>query len=328
MFSNRLSLIACATALPLVLTGAHAFAQEGPVSPENPFRVILGMQPIGPLIPAFIGVEQGFFAEEGLEIEFRPEPGGQDIVTAVIAGEFNFGFSNQTSLLSARSKGLDVRAIASGTIGESDETSAVHGVLVKDDSPVQTMADLRGLHVSVNTFNNAPHLTILRSLELAGIEDPLREVDFIEVEFPDVVGVVSAGQIDAGWAVEPFLTIGKNNGLRTIANPLLDTAEAFPLSLYFTSGTLIEERPDVVDAFIRAINKSMAYAGENTGEVRAAFPRFNSNVSQEIASTMDISLWSTSLSPEDLELGAELALKYGMIDSIPDLEAFVYQPAQ
>lgn len=325
---SRLNLRALISAVPLVFLTGGVLAQTEQVSPENPFRVVLGMQPIGPLIPAFIGYEKGFFAEEGLEIEFRPEPGGQDIVTAVIAGEFNFGFSNQTSLLSARSKGLDVRAIASGTIGESDETSAVHGVLVRADSPLHTMADLDGKRVSVNTFNNAPHLTILRSLELAGIEKPLDQVEFIEVAFPDVVGVVSQGQIDAGWAVEPFLTIGKSNGLRTIANPLLDTAEAFPLSLYFTSGELIEQRPDVVDAFVRAINRSMAYASENTAEVRAAFPRFNNNVSAEIANTMDISLWTTSLTPQDLELGAELALKYGMINEIPDLEAFIYQPAQ
>ncbi|RDE10071.1 ABC transporter substrate-binding protein [Pelagibacterium lacus] len=327
MISHRMLFLGLLAVGSMALTGTAAVAQDT-LSPDNPYKIVLGTLPIGPMIPAFIGAEQGFFLDEGLEVEFKPEPAGQDIVTAIIAGEYHFGFSNQTSFLTARSRGLDIYAIASGTIGESDETSAAHGVLVPEDSPIQSMADLQGLRVSVDTFGNAPHVTVLRSLELAGVEDPLNDVGFIELGFPDVVPTVSAGRVDAGFAVEPFLTVGKNSGLRIIANPLLDTQKGFPLSVYITSGELIEERPDVVDAFIRAINNSMAYASENPDEVRDAFPRFNNNVSQELAESVDLSLWSTDFGPESLELGAELALKYGFIDSIPDLEEIVYQPGE
>lgn len=306
----------------LLLAGA-AFAQDAP-SPDNPVKVTLGTIPIAPLIPAFIAVENGYFAEEGLDVELRPEPGGQDIVTAVFAREFDFGFSNQTSLLIAYSRGLNVRAIASGVVGEPDVESAWDGLIVPADSPIQSAANLVGKTVSVNTLNNTPHLVVLRALENAGIEDPADKIRFIEVQFPDAVGAVSAGQVDAAWVVEPFVTVGSFNDTRVVMRPLIETAPSFLMSAYFTSQGLIEENPALVQAFQRAINKAMQYASDNPEAVREAFPQFNTNASPQVAAQMALPFWSTELTAADFQEGADLAVRYGFMDAVPDLDAFIY----
>lgn len=186
-----------AGALLVAAGGSPAAVAQDKLSPDNLYHVTLGTIPIAPLIPAFIAVENGYFAEEGLEVELRPEPGGQDIVTAVVAGEFDFGFSNQTSLLIARSKGLDVRAIASAVIGSPDTETAWDGLIVQGDSPINTVEDLIGKTVSVNTLNNTPHLLLLRAMENRGLENPQDQVNYTEVQFPDAVGAVEEGHVDA-----------------------------------------------------------------------------------------------------------------------------------
>ncbi|WP_253913075.1 ABC transporter substrate-binding protein [Pseudoruegeria sp. HB172150] len=300
-------------------------AQEQ-LDPENPTVVTLGTIPIAPLIPAFIAKKNGYFAEEGLEVELRPEPGGQDIVTAVVAQEFDFGFSNQTSLLIARSRGLGVSAIAKAVVGSPDVDSAWDAVIVPSDSPIHGPEDLPGKTLSVNTLNNTPHMVVLAALEAAGIENPQDQITFIEVQFPDAVGAVTQGQVDAAWVVEPFVTVGTFNDTRAIMHPLIETGESFLMSAYFTSDRLIEERPDIVDAFVRAINRAMEFSAANPDVVRESFPEFNENASESVASQMALPFWLTRLLPEDFEHGAELALKYGFIDEIPDLDSFVYQP--
>lgn len=312
---------ALAATLVLAVPG---LGQDQTLSPEDPYHIVLGTIPIAPLIPAFIAVDQGYFLEEGLEVELRPEPGGQDIVTAVVAQEFDFGFSNQTSLLIARSRGLPIRAIANGVVGSPDVESAWDGVIVTADSEIETPQDLIGKVVSVNTLNNTPHLVVLSALENAGIQDPASQIQFLEVQFPDAVGAVSQRQVDAAWVVEPFVTVGSFSDTRVIMNPLIETGESFLMSVYFTSDQLIQERPDVVAAFTRAINRAMQYASENPEAVREAFPRFNQSASEAVANQMALPFWTTELSAADLELGAELALRYGFIEQIPDLEAFVY----
>lgn len=329
MSAKSRSAIGAALAVGLFMVcSAPAVAQEdAPLDPANPYHVTLGTIPIAPLIPAFLAVEMGYFAEEGLEVELRPEPGGQDIVTAVVAQEFDFGFSNQTSLLIARSRGLGVSAIAKAVVGSPDVESAWDGVIVTNDSDIQGPMDLIGKTVSVNTLNNTPHMVLLRALENAGVENPQEQVNFIEVQFPDAVGAVNQGQVDAAWVVEPFVTVGDMFGdTRVIMHPLIETGESFLMSAYFTSDALIEQRPDVVAAFTRAINRAMEFATENPDIVRKSFPRFNESASPQVADNMALPFWATDLSAADFEMGADLALRYGFIDEVPDLEAFVKVP--
>lgn len=321
--------LAAAMAFAFLSAGAAtSLAQDSkPLDPNDPYHVTLGTIPIAPLIPAFLAAEKGWFKEEGLEVELKPEPGGQDIVTAVVAQEFDFGFSNQTSLLIARSRGLGVAAIAKAVVGSPDVDSAWDGVIVKNDSDIQGPMDLIGKTVSVNTLNNTPHMVLLRALENAGIENPQEQINFIEVQFPDAVGAVNQGQVDAAWVVEPFVTVGDMFGdTRVIMRPLIETGPNFLMSAYFTSDRLIEQRPDVVAAFARAINKAMKYASENPQEVRDSFPKFNENANPKVAQAMALPFWTVGLTPDDFQMGADLALRYGFIDEVPNLEEFVKIP--
>lgn len=308
------------SALALAAAAGPAIAQEAPE------KLILGIQPIAPLVPVYIAEREGFFAEEGLEVELRPEPGGQDIVTAVVAGEFHFGFSNQTSFLVAASKGLDVRAIASGVIGEFDAETAFNAVLVREDSDIETATDFEGKRVAVNTLANAPHMLFLNSLEIGGLDDAASKVEFIEVGFPDMAGLLELGQIDAAWMVEPFLTIAAMDGARTVLRPAFEAEPGFLFSVYFASGQFVDEHPEIVARFANAMNKAMEYSQANPELAREAFLEFNPNVNPEVAAQMAMPTWSSSLSADELQLGAEMAVRYGFIDAVPDLDALVFIP--
>lgn len=312
--------------LCLAGTAAPLAAQEAEGEVRN---VVLGMLPISTLIPAYFAQENGWFAEEGLSVEFKPEIGGVDVITSVIAGDFDFGYSNQTSLMVAYARGLPVRAIANGFMGEDHDETGNNAIVVQADSDIQSLADLRGRTVTTNTLNNFVHLAFLEALANAGIEDPMSEVTFVEVSFPDVASVVASGQVDAGWVVEPFVQTSLAIGLRELAYPVYEAApEGTIFSAYFTSREMIEENPDLVDGFVRAIYRGQQYANENPDEVRAAFPRFNQNVSEELANAFYLPVWEPELTPEHFRRGAELAVKYGFLDEVPDLEDLVYQPAE
>ena len=83
-------------------------------------QVTVGIIPILDVAPIYLGQDQGFFEDEGIELTLESGQGGAAILPGVESGQFQFGFSNNTSLLVAKDKGLDVRIVAAGnsTTGE------------------------------------------------------------------------------------------------------------------------------------------------------------------------------------------------------------------
>src|SRR5688500_11080403 len=65
----------------------------------------VGVIPIVDVAPIYLGVEQGFFEEQGLEVELVPGSGGAAAVPGVVSGDYDFSFGNVTSILLASSEG-------------------------------------------------------------------------------------------------------------------------------------------------------------------------------------------------------------------------------
>src|SRR5215204_5131236 len=74
----------------------------------------VGVIPIVDVAPIYLGVEQGFFEEQGLEVELVPGSGGAAAVPGVVSGDYDFSFGNVTSILLASSEGLPLRIVANG----------------------------------------------------------------------------------------------------------------------------------------------------------------------------------------------------------------------
>src|SRR5690606_33458225 len=83
--------------------------EDGELTP-----VTVGVIPIVDVAPIYLGVDQGFFEDEGLDVTLELAQGGAAIVPAVVSGDYQFGFSNNTSLLVGSSKGLPLKAVAAG----------------------------------------------------------------------------------------------------------------------------------------------------------------------------------------------------------------------
>ena len=88
---------------------------------DAPTAITVGVIPIVDVAPIYLGVAQGFFEEEGLDVTLELAQGGAAIVPAVVSGDYQFGFSNVTSLLLATSNGVPVKAVAPGNFSTGQD---------------------------------------------------------------------------------------------------------------------------------------------------------------------------------------------------------------
>src|SRR3954447_12115194 len=276
----------------------------------------VGVIPIADVAPLYVCIKQGFFKQEKLTIQPQLAEGGATITAQVVSGDLQIGFSNVTSLVIASSKKLPVRIVASGVQGAASDKDAWDAVLSKKGSPIKDVKALEGKTVSVNNLNNVGPLTINNAMEKAGAD--YKKVKYVEVPFPDANAALDTGRIDAAFVVEPFMSQGAAQGANAVTHSFEETAPNYAVATYFTTKQYAAQNKDVVDRFVRAINKSLDYAQSHPDLVRQLVPTYT-KIPKDVASKMKLPQWSADLNQPSIQQTVDLAQKYGFIENKPDL---------
>ncbi|MCG2624780.1 ABC transporter substrate-binding protein [Arthrobacter sp. I2-34] len=312
-----LALSACGGGSPS--SGASAPAAEG--SPGLT-HINVGVIPIVDVAPIYLGVKEGIFREEGLDVELTQAQGGAAIVPAITTGQMDFGFSNVTSLVIARSKGLPLKMVASGSSSTGDQDADFAAVLVKPGSDIKEIQDLAGRKIAVNTLNNISDSTIREAVAEAGGD--AKKLEFVEMPFPDMRAALQKGNVDAIAAVEPFVTIAKGDGAVPVFSNYAHPVDDLTVAVYFTSDQIARQKPEATQAFIRAMKKSQQFAQENPDKVRAILPEYT-QLDPAVIKQLTLPKFAQEVNAESIQQVADISLKNGLIEQVPDMEALLPQ---
>ncbi|NEA23270.1 ABC transporter substrate-binding protein [Actinomadura bangladeshensis] len=308
---------ALAAASVLLLAAACGGGQDSSdASGDGPTPVKVSVIPIVDVAPIYLGDQQGFFAEQGLKLELQSAQGGAAIVPAVVSGQVDFGFSNMTSLLIARSKDLPLKVVAPGAGSTGVQGKDFGGVVVKAGSPITSAKDLAGKRVAVNTLNNINDTTVRASIRAAGGD--AAKVEFTELAFPDMLAALDKGNVDAVQVVEPFLATAKKDGGRVIASNYVDTAPHLTIAGYFTSQKTAASKPELVKKFAAAMQKSLKYADENPDAVRKILATYT-KIDPSLTASLTLPEYPTEVNEASLQTLSELAVQDGLIKQAPDV---------
>ena len=299
--------------------GGDEAGDEAPAGGELT-SIEVGVVPVVDVAPLYLGIDKGFFEEEGLDVEPVVAQGGAAIIPAVVNGDQEIGFSNIVSLLIGQTEDLPVQVISQGIQATDDPENDTAAIAVPADSDIQDAADLEGKTIAVNTLRNISELTVTAALEGEGVD--VSTLDFVEVPLPDMVGQLDAGQVDAAGLVEPFVTTGREAGHRMLIYDRVATEPEMTVATYFTSDEFLESDPEVVDGFVRAMNRSLEYATEHPDEARQAIAEYT-EIPPEVLEQVVLPLWQTDLNQPSIEHTAELMVTYGITDDTADVDALI-----
>jgi NitT/TauT family transport system substrate-binding protein len=319
---RRRAVAALALAIPLTLAGCGGGDPGGATAGGggDTTAVTVGVIPILDVAPLYLGIEQGFFTEERLELTLETAQGGAAIVPGVVSGQYQFGFSNVISLLLGASQGLPLKAVANGVNSTGVDGRDFGAVVVPADSPIQSAADLAGKRVAVNTLKNINTTTTNEAVRQAG-GDP-SGIEYVELPFPEIPAAVASGDVDAGQVVEPFLTIATQQGQRQIASNLVAPNPNLPVALYFTSAMYAQQNPEVVAAFTRAMTKSLQYAQSNPDAARAILSTYT-KIEPAVQEAVTLPAWSGEIDRAGVQKLADLAVRDGLLPRAPDLSTLL-----
>ncbi|MFJ5261793.1 ABC transporter substrate-binding protein [Streptomyces sp. NPDC088387] len=306
-------------AAALLLVGATACGSSGGSASDSDglTSVKVGVIPIVDVAPLYLGQQKGIYEKYGLDLSMTTAQGGSAIVPGVVSGQFQFGFSNTTSLMVAQSNGVQVKAVANGVATTGADGADYGALVVRKGSTLKSAKDLEGRTVAVNTLKNILDTSVRESVRKAGA-DPSK-VKFVELAFDQMPAAVEKGQVDAAMAVEPALTGILNEGGVQIASPYVDVAKDLTVAMYFTSQNYAQQNPDVVADFQKATAEALTYANEHPEEVREAVSTYT-EIPSAVLSEITLPKWPADISRTSVETLRELGEQDGLFKTAPDLD--------
>jgi ABC-type nitrate/sulfonate/bicarbonate transport system substrate-binding protein len=194
---------------------------------------------------------------------------------AFLAGELEGGTAPAFTVLMARAQGMDIKLLAAiAQEGKGPDWFSTT-LMVKDASPIQRAAELKGKTVGVLGFRTSPDLAVRAYVLGAGLI-PDVDVKVVPIAFPAMGTAVRSDKVDVGAFVEPFYSAERaKGGLR----PLVSAAEAVGydhdvLNIWMGS-RFIQQQPDAVRAFIADYSAALKYYLANRESAKREIHRAN-----------------------------------------------------
>ena len=171
-------------------------------------------------------------------------------VTAMAAGELEIGAlaPNTFTLAIQNAKLDDLKVVAdSGRDGHEDYFSSEY--VVRPDSPIKSVADLKGKVIATNGIGGATDMGLRKLLRDAGLDDK-RDLKIVEVEFPNMLAALTEKRIDMASMALPFAYEAKKNKQVRVLARMKDSMGANEKNFLVIRGSFIEaNRPALVDLF-------------------------------------------------------------------------------
>ena len=310
----------------LLLSGCGDDDDSAPASGENGVtKITVGVLPIGNAAPLYLGMEKGFFREEGLELTPQVAQSGNELVTTLISGDSQVAFLGYVPVIVARAQGLPLKVVANADNGADTAPDEWQVILSRKGSDIREPADLEGQTVAVNALRGVAEVALKASLEAEGV-DP-GSIELLELPFPEMPAALDARRVDAIWGVEPFLTQALDGGAQEVLAPYPTLGKAFPNGTYATTDDYLEQNADVMERFTRAMNRSSEYATENPDEARAIIPTFT-QIPEQVAQEMRLPLWPTEIDRAQLEDLIGYTQQYGGIKDTFPVDEMIWEGAQ
>lgn len=323
-------------AITIALAGCSSGSADAGAQPstEKPVVVRVQSQPSISAEPLFVGIEKGFFADEGLDVQVQEIPDISAATAALQAGKLDVAFVPVVSALTMARQNVALTLIAPGdgvnpaaADAPEDEKRNYTGaaVYVSKASGIADYADFEGKTIAVPELKGLPDGSISSVLKEAGVDTST--IEWVKLQFPQALESLKNDQIDAAFLVNPFTIQADEAGLDRIMNSSL---EFFPsgatTSSWASSQKWVDENPEVVAAFQRAMKKADEYANENLDEMKQhSIDRTKSDLTPD---QMPQTWWPTVIDEDALAVVNEKLIDSGFYDSDLDVSTILTLPSE
>jgi NitT/TauT family transport system substrate-binding protein len=308
---------ALSAVLGLVLVaGAIAAAQP------RPLKIRLGVHTQLMGVPDVIAIRQGYFKQEGLEVDWRRFALGKEGRDAMIAGAIDVNSTATTPFMIGLDKGVPYTAVAVNSI-----FCGTNHIVVRKESDINNVGQLKGKKVGIPKGTVTEFIFLSKVMPSYGLKPGDLETPNI-ADAKDRIPSLLAKAIDAATVADPFVAIAEHEGLvRAIDN--FCKYDQMPFMLTVTN-KILKEQPDAVVAYLRGWLRAVKLLKDEPEKAAAVYTDEQKSLGREVpVAVIDKALrrmrWEPDITPaietylKDQAKELVAGTIEGRIKAVPDL---------
>ena len=268
--------------------------------------------------PQYAAIQNGYFEEEGMEINLILTPGADKVAAALLSKDADIGLSGSEATIYVYNGGEQDYLKTFAQFTQKD------GSFLVSRTPIEnfTLEDLRGKTVIGGRRGGMPEMTFEYVLRQNGM-DPKTDLTIdTSVEFAAMGGAFIGGDDDFVTLFEPTALEVEQQGYGYVVASIGELGGVVPYTSYSARISFIEENPDLIAGFNRAVQKGLDYVHSHSDEevaetILSFFPDTSLNdVTEVVGRYREIDAWpaTTSFTEESFNHLQDIMIDAGELE--------------
>ena len=205
--------------------------------------------------PMYVAIEEGYFAEEGIDLELVTAFGADKVMTAVLSGEADIGFMGSESSIYTYNEGAKDYVVNFAQLTQR----AGNFLVAREEMTDFTWEDLKGTNVLGGRKGGMTQMVFEYILKKNGI-DPETDLEINQsIDFGSTAAAFADSDADYTVEFEPHATSLEEAGKGYVVASLGEDSGYVPYTAFSAKGSYIEEHPESIQSFTNALQKGMDY---------------------------------------------------------------------
>ena len=244
--------------------------------------------------PQYVAINNGYFKENGIEIELTTGQGADAVMTSVLSNQVNIGFAGPEASIYLYNEVKEDYCQVFAQMTKKDGSFLV----AREKNDNFKWQDLKGKTIIPGRKGGVPYMTLEYVLRKNGL-DPKKDVVLDDsIKFDLMAGAFTSGTADYVTLFEPTASLTQNENKGYIVASVGEAAGEIPYTAYFAKKSYIENNKETIQKFTNAIYKGQKWVKENSSEdiakvVQSFFPDTDITLlSKVIQNYKDIDAWN------------------------------------
>ncbi len=243
--------------------------------------------------PQYVAIANGYFEEEGLELEITTGQGADKVMTAILAGQSDIGLCGPEAAIYVYNEGKEDYVQVFAQLTQKD------GSLLVSKEPFENFKweDVKGKTVIPGRKGGVPYMTFEYVLKQNGI-NPETDVNLDDsIKFDLMAGAFTGGEAEFVTLFEPTASMTEDAGKGYVVASVGEAAGEVPYTAYCAKKSYIEENSEIIEGFTRAIYKGEQFVEEHSANeiaeiIQDFFPDTTvESLTKSVQTYKDIDAW-------------------------------------